>query len=114
MRLTQKYKTAIKLACSIDPAMDTPHSQDEIYEFLQNHDYLWDSKTKSWSKKVLKPSIFDNPDDGFVRIRIMAHPDNLPKIEGLIDLAFDSVIEVSKPYPNREDVGQRVYLLVKL
>lgn len=114
MRLTQKYRKGLAIACEIDPSMDTPHTQDEIYEFLGKHDYLWNSKTKEWHKKVVKPSIFDNPEDGFARIRIMAHPDNIAQIEQLIDLAFDDCLEVSKQYPNREDVGVRVYLLVKL
>lgn len=112
MRKTQKYLAGLKTLekCGLP---QTGYTNDELYQTLEDENFYWDGKAKTWVEKKIKPSIFDNPNDGFARIRIMAHPDNLDEIEKKIRSVF-GVIEGSKPYPNREDVGQRVYVLVKI
>jgi hypothetical protein len=90
------------------------YENDEIYALLQERNYLWNSRTQTWEQKVIKPSVFDNADEGYVRIRIMASPERIDEVMYVVSGYFPEVLEVSGQYPNREDVGVRVYLLVKL
>lgn len=64
--------------------------------------------------EVIKSSIFDNAKDGYVRIRVMANADRIDEVVNVVSGYFPEVLEISNYYPNRDDAGVRVYLLVKL
>lgn len=105
MRMTAKYKAALAVSrdAGINPALMT---QEQLYDELAEKAYRWD-KTR-WYKIVLrewaKPKI---------ALRVIAHPSVLGELVASIESALKKLVDiedVSKPYPNHEDTGKRVYL----
>jgi len=87
---------------------------DEIYELLQEHGYIWHTGKRIWEKHAIKPSVFDDSKAGYVRVRVAASPERIEEAVNVIAGYFPEVLEVSEKYYNSKDIGVRVYLLVKL
>jgi len=113
MMKTRKFLSAAKILSSMGMAI-SGCKQDEIYELLQEKNYLWNVKTQSWEQHANKPSVFDDANEGFVRIRIMASPERIDEATKLVTGYCPEVLEVSEPYHNSKNRGVSVYLLVKL
>lgn len=120
MKRTKKYQEALKAYISeTRQALHTKTDNAELYEWLESRRWWWGASEGEWQKGN-KPSnsIFKTDDDvasGVIRLRVMAHPDD---VENAVKLAKKApgmrVIEVSKPYPNRKGAGVRVYLTAVL
>lgn len=119
-RKTAKYNAAMETAklCKIRVKK---HDHESVYQELNDNYFFWNSKKGKWEHKEYAPStsIFEADDGtptGIVKIRVMAHPDDLePAIAALKKCPGIRVIEISeKTYPNRKGTGERIYTTVIL
>ena len=108
-RMTTKYRAALKIAkaISIPNALE---DQSALYQKLNEHNYFWNSKLKTWGKKpALAPT-------DLVRIRVWAAAEH---VEQAADDAMNALshhhyklLERSSPYPCRppKQLESRIYL----
>lgn len=113
-RQTKKYSSAGKLAKSLNFAGDW-NKQDEVYGFLQQNNYFWNSKTKEW-----KSAGQAKPPTNLVELRALVGGESESILMGqLLKYIFErcwlEFIKISPPYsyrpPNQNDY--RVYLTFK-
>lgn len=118
-RKTKKYVMAKKYMDDNGLFFMTNINQ-KIYECLEDKNVFWDAKKGVWEHKEFKPStsVFEADDGmptGLAKIRVMAHPDDVPiMIEALKKSNDFRVVEISKPYKNRRGSGERVYTTILL
>lgn len=86
---------------------------DTLYQTLESLGYWWDASQGTWVKgKPPSTTIFQDDDGeatGVIRVRLMGHPDDMPKAIAAAKRAF-KVSDVSDPYPNRKGSGVRIYI----
>jgi hypothetical protein len=117
MRRTKKYTQAVAAAraLGVQRADGLPHEQ--LYLALAERSYCWDGAT--WAPGTPESSsvfkTYDDQPSGVVKLRVMAHPDEIEEAVRLLrDRLPGAIYEVSDPYPNRKGVGVRVYVSLKL
>lgn len=114
MKRTKKYLAAEKAL-----GKHLTGANEKIYAHMESLGYWWDQKSGTW-KQSEKPSssIFETSKGeptGVVKIRIMAHPDDLYKAIGYIQDTNFRIVEISeKTYPNRNGAGSRIYITATL
>ena len=124
MKHTAKYNAAITTAQTIldKPALSkVKRDNATLYDALERKGWFWDAESGKWQDFKKSTSMFEG-DDGLptnqFRIRLMAHPDVMPKLVEVVTEALDTygatVIETSNGYPNRRGPGLRVYMTAKL
>lgn len=114
-RKTRKYLSALATVRSKKVKLGN-RDHESVYEALNNANFFWDHKSGEWEHKQHAPStsVFqadDGSPTGIVKIRVMAHPDDLESaIVSLKKCLGLKVIEISeKTYPNRKGTGERIY-----
>lgn len=114
-RKTKKYVQALATV-KLARIYLTNRSHETVYQELEGNNFFWNSKKGEWQYKEHAPStsIFEADDGtptGIVKIRVMAHPDDLGQaINYLKSCPGMRVIEISeKSYPNRKGTGERIY-----
>jgi hypothetical protein len=117
MRQTAKYVAALAKARELGLKNARKMTHEQIYEALAKESQVWDSKASEWVKGSPSKSMFsdsDNQPSGVVRLRVMAHPneigDEIEAVKKALALSGRQVFEVSDPYPNRRGIGVRVYV----
>jgi hypothetical protein len=117
MRRTKKYKKALQFAR--EKGIDVPRRIDNahLYEKLQKRGFWWSSRESTWndtpqpSNSVFAETVQGNEPSGVVKIRVMAHPDEVDEFVRRVQQAPGvKIFEVSNHYQNRKGVGVRVYL----
>lgn len=115
-RYTAKLKMALMKA--IDLGI-THQSRDELYDNLLKAGLNWDGKTQSWdSNNAWQGSAFvdaHGKPTGHVKIRVMAHPDQIALVTELVEDGLRKAGIIASPtsdktYPNRKGIGVRVYM----
>jgi hypothetical protein len=115
MKRTKKYVAGERLMLKIGGRI--PDENADLYAVLERRGYWWDAKSGKWldtpapSTSVFKTS--HGTPTGVVKIRVMAHPDEVQSALSLLDKAF-KVVNVSEQYENRKGPGVRVYVDVLL
>lgn len=114
-RKTRKYNSAMRTVRS-QKIILAKKDHEAVYEALNNANFFWNATSGEWEHKQHAPSnsVFQADDgtaSGIVKIRIMAHPDDLESaIMALKKCPGIKVIEISeKTYPNRKGTGERIY-----
>jgi hypothetical protein len=93
----------------------TRMSNPNLYAMLGSAGFVWGSDSKKW--EIKSTSMFADDlglPSGIIRLRVMAHPDQLESAIHAIQGSNLKVLEVSEPYDNRKGCGIRVYLTCKL
>lgn len=114
-KMTAKRKAAESTAISngIKHREFLKMTNDDLYGFLTDKGHIWNAKAGAW--EIGSTSMFSDSDGdatGVVRLRVMAHPDDVLKAVKLLKqkLGKDAqIVEVSDPYPNRRGTGVRIY-----
>jgi len=114
-RKTRKYVAAMTMIKASRIYL-TKRDHDSVYEALEDNNFFWQPRKGCWEYREHAPStsVFEADDGtptGIVKIRIMAHPDDLaPAIKALKSAYGLKIVEISdKTYPNRKGTGERVY-----
>jgi len=120
MRKTKKFVAGVVAAKSSGLGLIWS-SNEELYEALEDDNFYWKAKAGEWQQLEHKPStsVFqadDGTPTGIVKIRVMAHPDDVQKAVQKIKATNGlRVIEISeKTYPNRKGTGVRIYVTALL
>jgi len=119
MKLTKKYKAALKVV-GVDKSVRVREciENEVLYRKLEDAGYWWDHKVGKWDNTPHSESIFLTPDgkpSGALRIRVMAHPDDLDNaIAAIKESTGYRITEVSEQYNNRNGAGVRVYLTCQM
>jgi hypothetical protein len=90
-------------------------NNESLYSMIQNCGFVWGADSKKW--EIKSTSMFADDlglPSGIIRLRVMAHPDQLESAIHAIQGSNLKVLEVSEPYHNRKGSGIRVYLTCKL
>lgn len=114
-RKTRKYVAGLATA-KIAKIRIGKRDHESVYEALEDNNFFWQPRKGIWEHREHAPStsIFEADDKtatGIVKIRIMAHPDDLENALKAIKSATGlKVIEISeKSYKNRKGTGERLY-----
>lgn len=94
--------------------------QEELYSWLNHQKMFWNADLKTWeyvTKKTLPYGGDDNP-QYVAHVRLISHPKLQAELLQHLRSAFEAMgwdlSAESKPYPDREDTGERVYLEFRL
>lgn len=112
MKRTRKYEAAKKRIRELGLRPGKRKENAEIYQLLESHKQIWDAKAGLWIEGT-KSMFGDDEPSGIVRLRVMAHPDDVQKAIRDVEASNLKVVEVSKEYPNKGP-GVRVYLTCML
>ncbi len=119
-RRTRKFVAAMETV-KIAKIYLTKSDHESVYQELNDNFFFWNRKKGKWEHKEHAPSnsVFqadDGTPTGIVKIRVMAHPDDLESaIASLKKCPGIRVIEISeKTYKNRKGTGERIYTTVIL
>ena len=115
-RKTRKYNAAMATVRSNKITLKK-RDHESVYEALNSANFFWNAKSGTWEHKKHAPStsVFradDGTPTGIVKIRVMAHPDDVEHaIVRLKNTPGIRIIEISeKAYKNRKGTGVRYYL----
>ncbi len=115
MRRTAKYVKAIDAVSKANLVIGD-RGQAEVYQLLEENGWYW--VDGEWTKHRPQTSLFETGGDqaagtGLFNLRVMAHPDDIPKVMALLRPHL-SIWNESDLYPNRKGPGVRLYLNCKL
>lgn len=115
-RRTKKYNAARLKATELNNDII---DRVELYQYLQFAGYNWNGKSGTWSKDNPRAgSVFEDHRGnatGSIKIRLMAHPDELPDMindicDALLSYGYRVYQTSNETYQNRKGVGHRAYL----
>lgn len=113
---TQKYKAAFPIASKLK-FVGNWDDQNEVYQFLNERHYVWNSKNKQWEDYQAEPS---NPPTNLLMIRVWTgdREESLQIarfLRYILERAGLEYLKQSEPYPCRppQQNDYRVYLEMK-
>lgn len=86
------------------------YENEALYQLLESQKQIWDHKQGLWAEGT-KSMFGDDSPSGVIRLRVMAHPQDVNQAVNTIAQQNNlKIIEQSDLYPNRRGSGVRVYL----
>lgn len=115
MKRTRKYNAGRKRLQELTHGQYIPQMENDVlYQKLENdHKQIWDHKQGEWMEGN-KSMFGDDEPTGVVRIRVMAHPQDVHNAVHYLKGTNFKIVEVSDEYPNRRGSGVRVYITAQL
>ncbi len=124
MKRTAKYNAALTAASTVlDKAQmrRVRLNNAALYDALEFNGWFWDAEAGQWLNYRRSTSMFSTDEGlptGEFRLRLMAHPGDMPRLIEVVTEALDTygatVTETSNGYPNRRGPGLRVYMTARL
>lgn len=112
MKRTHKYKAGISRLRELGITVKG-YENDDLYELLHSKKQIWDHKQGKWIEGS-KSMFGDDEPSGVIRIRVMAHPQDVHSAVHYLKGTNFKIVEVSDEYPNRRGSGVRVYITAQL